>query len=148
MTVSPLFETSSFDFPEADYLFWTREKLRNADTDLQGHVNNAVLASLFEAGRIEVLRNPRMEDTFRKSVIVVARLLINFRKELFYPGEVSVGSRVSRIGRSSLDFQQTIFAANGEVATAEATCVLLDKINRKPMEVPEAVRAVLTGQAR
>ena len=34
--------------PDLDlYPFWTEEKLRNADTDRQGHVNNAVFATFF-----------------------------------------------------------------------------------------------------
>jgi acyl-CoA thioester hydrolase len=130
---------------EADFRFWTEEKLRNADTDKQGHVNNAVMASLFEAGRIEVLESPELAEVRRVTNIVVVKLLIHFRRELFFPGRVKVGTRVPRIGRTSLDFEAAIFAANGVVATAEATCVLLDQATRKPTEVPAAMRAFLTG---
>ena len=33
----------------------THEKLRYADTDRQGHVNNAVFATMLETGRVELL---------------------------------------------------------------------------------------------
>lgn len=130
---------------ESDYRFWTEEKLRNNDTDLQGHVNNAVIATLFEAGRIETLGRPEIAQVRSVTSIVVVKLLIHFRRELFFPGRVKVGTRVPRIGRTSLDFEAAIFAANGVVATAEATCVLLDRASRKPTGVPAAMRAFLTG---
>ena len=130
----------------ADYRFWTEEKLRNADTDQQGHVNNANIATFFESGRIDILSAPAIAQVRAVTSIVVVRMLTNFRKELFFPGKVRVGTRVARVGRTSLTFEQTIHAANGEVATAEATCVLIDKATRKPTPVPEALRAYLTGQ--
>lgn len=128
-----------------DYRFWTEEKLRNADTDLQGHVNNAVMATLFEAGRIEVMGSPEIAEVRRQTSLVVVKLLINFRRELFFPGTVRVGTRVPRVGRTSFDFDAAIFAANGVVATAEATCVLLDRATRKPTAVPDGMRVFLTG---
>ncbi len=130
---------------KSEYRFWTEEKLRNADTDQQGHINNAIQATLFEAGRIEVFASAELRDIFKTNNIVVARLLINFKKELHFPGTVQIGTRVSRIGKSSIDFQQTVFGANGEVATAEASCVLLDRITRRPAEVTAEARKFLMG---
>jgi acyl-CoA thioester hydrolase len=130
---------------ESTYRFWTEEKLRNADTDQQGHINNAIQSTLFEAGRIEVLASPALQEVFAVNNIVVVRLLINFKKELFFPGTVKVGTRVSRVGKSSIDFQQAVFGPEGEVASAEATCVLLDRQSRKPVEVSAAARKFLMG---
>ena len=129
-----------------DYRFWTEEKLRNTDTDRQGHVNNGVMSSFFEAGRIEILDAPQIAAIRAVTSIVVVRMLINFKQELFYPGTVRVGSSVTRVGRTSFDFLQAIVAANGLVATAEATCVLMDRASRKPTPVPDLLRAYLTGQ--
>ena len=139
-------EQGKTDEASAQYRFWCEEKLRNADTDLQGHVNNAIIATFFEAGRIELLADPAMAHIRRATAIVVARSLINFKKELFFPGSVRVGTRVSRVGRTSLDFDSALFAANGIVATAEVTCVLIDKGSRKPVPIPEEFRKYLTGE--
>jgi acyl-CoA thioester hydrolase len=136
---------TDFAIPEAQYRFWTEEKLRNADTDLQGHVNNAVMSSFFEAGRIEVLTDPAIAQIRAATRIVVVKMLINFKKELFFPGRVKIGTGVSKIGRTSLEFVQAIHAANGEVASAEATCVLMDRETRKPTPVPEEMRRFLVG---
>lgn len=129
-----------------EYRFWTEEKLRNADTDQQGHVNNAIQATLFEAGRIEVFASAELQEVFKAHNIVVVRLLITFKKELHFPGMVQIGTRVTRIGKSSIDFQQVVFGPSGEVASAEATCVLLERTTRKPAEVPRLAREFLMGK--
>ena len=41
-----------------DFRFWTEEKLRNADTDQFRHVNNAAIATFFEAARMEIFASP------------------------------------------------------------------------------------------
>lgn len=125
------------------YPFWTDEKLRNADTDRQGHVNNAVIATLFEAGRIEVLTDPRIATRPATTSIVVVRLLIDYRKELFFPGSVRIGSRIGRVGNTSFVFEQTLQSPDGEVAHAEATCVLIDLATHKPTPVPDTLRRFL-----
>jgi len=112
---------------DAEYPVWCEEKLRNADTDQQGHVNNAVIAAL---------------DAIRaSSLFVIVRVVIDYKRELFYPGVVRVGSRVTEIGRTSFKFEQTLRSGEHEVARAEATCVLLDLATRKPTPVPDTVRA-------
>ena len=131
---------------EDQYRFWTEEKLRNADTDQQGHVNNAIFATFFEAARIDVMSRPEVGEIRAVTQIVVVRTVINFRKELFFPGMVRIGTRVPRIGRTSLDFAHVLLGADGEVADSEATLVLLDRATRKPMAVPEKLRVYLTGQ--
>ena len=128
---------------ETDYPFWCEEKLRNADTDQQGHINNAVMASFFEAGRMEVFAHPVLDRIRANSLFVIARVVIDYKRELFYPGVVRIGSRVSEIGRSSFKFEQTLRSGEWEVARAEATCVLLDLASRKPTPVPEDARSVL-----
>ena len=125
------------------YPFWTEEKLRNADTDRQGHVNNAVFATFFEAGRIEVLGDPRITAITASTSIVVVRLLIDYQKELFFPGRVRIGTRTTKVGRTSFQFEQSLQSVDGEHGHAEATCVLIDKASRKPTPVSEALRSFL-----
>ncbi len=131
---------------DSEYRFWTDEKLRNADTDQQGHVNNAIFSTFFEAARIDVVSRPEIAAIRAVTQIVVVRTIINFRKELFFPGHVRIGTRVPRIGRSSLDFAHVLIGADGVAADSEATLVLLDRATRKPIAVPDPLRSYLTGQ--
>jgi acyl-CoA thioesterase FadM len=40
----------------SDFSFWTDEKLRIADTDHNGHINNGAIGQFCEAGRAELIQ--------------------------------------------------------------------------------------------
>ena len=131
------------------FRLWTREKLRNPDTDQFGHVNNAAMASFFEAGRMELFAKRPADPPPANLQLVVVRLLMNFHKELYYPGEVAIGSVVTRVGRSSFDVAQGLFAGDDCIASAQATCVAFDGEQRRSTEIPGPLRDYLGGpQAR
>ena len=71
---------------------WTTDVLRFGDTDMLGHVNNAVFATLCESGRVDFYRK-RLDDALPLGAFwVIVRLVIDFRAELHYPGEVRTGT--------------------------------------------------------
>ena len=92
----------------AHYPVHTLEKLRYADTDRQGHVNNAVFGTLVEAGRVTFLYDPKRPLTPPGTQFVIAELTIRFLSELNWPGEVTVGTGVARIGNGSFVLDQVI----------------------------------------
>jgi acyl-CoA thioester hydrolase len=122
------------------YKTWTFDKLRFADTDLNGHVNNAAFATFCESGRVAFLYDDQDPWAPPGHAFVVVRLAIDFRAELFYPGSVDIGTRVSRIGRSSFTMAQGVF--NGELcaATAESVCALIDAGERRAVALPDGLR--------
>ena len=121
----------------------TAEKLRFADTDQHGHVTNAVFAVFFQNARLEVLREHRVPPA--DGLVILARLDIAFLSELHWPGEVTVGTRVDRIGRASLQLAQAIFSSGRCCAAATSTCVLVDRASRRPMPWPEHTIAALSA---
>jgi acyl-CoA thioester hydrolase len=134
----------STQFPTPDHFrFWSSEKLRNADTDQFRHVNNASIASFLEAGRMELFASPAISQVMNGLNVVVGRLSIEFYAEIFYPGELNIGSRVSRLGRSSFEVLQGIFRDGTCVASAVASCVLLE--GGRPHAIPDDVRLHLVG---
>jgi acyl-CoA thioester hydrolase len=74
---------------------------------------------------------------------VVARLDINFLKELQWPGTVDIGTGTAEIGRSSYVFAQALFCDGVCVATARATLVMIDAQTRRARPLPEEVVARL-----
>lgn len=128
-------------------LFLSEEKLRNADTDQQGHINNAVMATFFESGRIEILSDPAIASSRELASVVVVRVEIDYKKELFFPGVVQVRSKVVHVGRTSFRFEHTLIAGSEEIASGTATCVLVDRESRKPVAVPTAMREFFSAKA-
>lgn len=128
----------------AEFRFWTEEKLRNADTDQFGHVNHAVLATFFEAGRMELFRARPPEPGMADVEIMVVRLSMSFHREAHYPGNIAIGACVKRVGNASFDVVQGLFDREGCIASAEATCVLIDHQSRRPVRASDTLRQYLT----
>jgi acyl-CoA thioester hydrolase len=122
----------------ADYPFRTSDKIRFGDTDRVGHVNNAVFSTLFELGRVEMLLMPPAPPLEPGTAIVIVRLVIDFKAELNWPGEVMIGTRVAGIGRSSVKIEQALFQNGKCAATAENVIVLMDEATRRSRPLPEA----------
>ena len=65
------------DFPSI-----THDKIRYADTDRQGHVNNAVFSTFLETGRVEVLYSKEEPILEGNASFVIASLHMDFRNEI------------------------------------------------------------------
>lgn len=130
----------------SSYGIWTHDKLRYNDTDRQGHVNNAVFATFCETGRVSFLYDETLNLAGPGANFVVVRLEIDFRAELFYPGQADIGTRVLVIGRSSFRVGQGIFKGDLCVATAESVVVLLDEVARKAKPLMPQLRQWLEAR--
>lgn len=125
------------------YPHWTRDVLRYADTDRQGHVNNAVFSVFLESGRVSILYDPDAPLAPEGASFVIARLEMDFRAEMRWPGEVAIGTAVTRLGRSSMTLGQGIFVDGACVATAHTVIVLMDEETRKSRPFPDETREAL-----
>jgi|GEM_PF-219143 len=123
----------------------TYEKLRYADTDRQGHVNNAVFSSMLETGRVEVLYDPGKPLASADCSFVIASLTLNFRSEITWPGQVEIGTRVSNIGRSSVNLEQALFQNDCCVATANTVIVQMNNATRLSQPFSETAAAQLAS---
>ncbi len=117
--------------------------IRYSDLDGQGHVNNAVYATYFEFARTELFFTIAPELMPKGAEPVLARLEIDYRRELFYPGTIEIGIAVLDIGGSSLRFAQAVFRDRACIASGVAVIVKLDSDTRKSSKWTEAERATL-----
>jgi acyl-CoA thioester hydrolase len=126
-----------------DFVGRTNDIIRFGDLDPQGHVNNTVFATFFETGRVMLLREPGNELGAPGATTVLAQLDISFLRELHWPGEVTIGTGTTKIGRSSYSFLQAIFHEGQCAAIANATMVMIDAATRRARALPEDVIARL-----
>ena len=110
--------------------------IRFADMDRQGHVNNAVYPTYFESGRVGFIYDPENGLQVEGCTTVLARLEIDFLKELRWPGTVEVGTGIAEIGRTSYVFAQAIFHDGACAARGRSTMVLIDRGTRKARALP------------
>ncbi|HEY8102457.1 MAG TPA: thioesterase family protein [Burkholderiaceae bacterium] len=123
----------------------TYEKLRYADTDRQGHVNNAVFATMLETGRVELFYNRNNPLASANCAFVVASLTLNFLSEINWPGRVDIGTRVASVGRSSVTVEQALFQDGRCVATGQTVVVQMNEATRRSHPLGDDALAYLSG---
>ncbi len=126
--------------PLSDYPRTTFDKLRYNDTDRQGHVNNAVFATLLETGRVEFLYAPDGALHDPGCAFVIANLALSFLKEITWPGQVDIGTGVTDVGRSSFTLAQALYQHGECVATAQTTIVQMNEDTRRSHPLSDATR--------
>ncbi len=133
---------------ECSLIHETPIHIRYSDTDLNGHVNNAVYATYMEESRISFL-----QEVFpgQRLPLVIASLHIDFRQETRYPEHTDVVARtwLTRLGRSSFEFFCQIVSVRGEVM-CEGTAVVVhyDFEKRKSAPLPDWAREKLLPYVR
>lgn len=123
-----------------DFPIRSHDKVRYGDTDRQGHVNNAVFATFLETGRVEILADGNHPLAASGCAFVIARLELDFRAEITWPGTVEIGTRVASIGTSSMTLEQAVFQNGKIAANAKTVIVQMDETTRKSSPLtPSAV---------
>jgi len=131
--------------PLDGYALRTFDTLRYGDTDRQGHVNNAVFSTFLESGRVALLYNPDAQWADPEAAFVIARLVLDFRDEVNWPGRIDIGTRVASVGRSSLTLHQGLFQDGRCVATAETVIVHMDETTRRSKPLSDTAVRCLNG---
>ncbi len=125
------------------YRFWTEERVRFADLDALGHVNNNAIGVYFEQARVLLVHDCGGFQDETPWTVVLARSVVEYKAELLYPATVRVGVRVLKVGNTSVVLGLAIFQGDRVIATQEAVCVIVDKAAHRPTPVPDDLRAVL-----
>ena len=128
-----------------DFPLITFDKVRYADTDRQGHVNNANFATFLETGRVEVLYNPEYPLLSEQSSFVIASLKLDFLREISWPGQVDTGTGILKIGNSSIKIFQKLFQDGFCVANAVTVVVQVDDRTRRGSPLTDKAKKTLEG---
>lgn len=130
------------DFPHR-----TVVTIRFRDLDRQGHVNNAVFATYFEAGRVVILYDDSHGLLAPGTSFVLAHLSIDYLGEVHWPGDIEIGTAIAAVGNSSLRVSQALFVAGRCVATADNTLVMVNRDTRRPQPFAPAHAARIRASA-
>ena len=118
---------------------------RFGDTDALGHINHASYATYAETARLVFFRSlgaldPRMVRDSRSSPHGG-----DYRRQASYFDRVHVDTRVAAIGRKSMTLAQQIYANDALAAEVKAVMVAFDYARQETREVPDGLRAELSG---
>jgi acyl-CoA thioester hydrolase len=123
-----------------------------------GHLNNAVYYQLFDTAINAWINTTTGLDPITTPALgIVAESGCRYFSELQFPQHLVVGLAVTRLGRSSVTYRLGVFRGAGnepaEYAAQPATAlghwvhVYVDRVTRKSVPIPDAVRALLVTAA-
>jgi acyl-CoA thioester hydrolase len=130
------------------YRHWTPVTIRFCDQDSLAHVNNVALAAYVEAARTAYIYELIKKSGMEGLEFILARVVIDFVRELHYPGAVEVGARLTRVGNKSLTTGYGVFRGDDCIATSECVNVFYDMQTRKTVVPPDSVRETLEAELR
>ena len=138
-------ETSFDPTDPASYPHWADERVRYSDTDALGHVNNNAYGVYFETARLHFFRDSGIK-LGRTRAAVVVRITMNFLRELTWPNDVRIGTRMTRLGGKSFTYAQALFVGDRCHATAETVSAMFDLETRQSFPLPDELRARFASQ--
>jgi acyl-CoA thioester hydrolase len=116
------------------------------DNDHYGHVNNVTYYSFFDTAVNAFLIEATNTDIRDLPAIgVVAESSCRFLKAITFPETVHAGLAVERLGASSVVYAIALFRAEDEApcAIGRFVHVYVDRVSRRPVPIPEGIRAVV-----
>lgn len=130
----------------AEYPHFLALPTRWMDNDVYGHVNNALYYGFFDTAINQYLVNEGGLDIIRGRVIAfAAESLCQYLQPVAFPEVVEVGLRVGKIGNSSVRYELAIFKVGDlfAAATGYFVHVFVDRETRRPVPMPQSIRAAL-----
>jgi len=116
--------SDDFDLTKREnFTFWTNEIFRFADLDALNHLNNIASAVYCETARADFFVKKLGHDFSANINWMLANINLTYLAPVDYPNDISIGTRIKRIGNSSLIIQQGLFAGDTCFSTAETVLV-------------------------
>lgn len=128
------------------YRYFVPITTRWSDNDVYGHVNNVTYYSYFDTAANHYLIREGGLDIERSPVIgIVVESQCHYHAPLTYPQALRAGLRVDKLGNRSVTYGIAIFAEGSDTAAAQGhfAHVFVDRATRRPVAIPEALRAAL-----
>jgi acyl-CoA thioester hydrolase len=122
----------------------TEITLRFADMDPQWHLNNVRVGEYYQEGRVAFFRHLHQDLGYKRaqgSRTLVVHQSIDYLSEVTYPGSISIGIGVSKIGTTSWSLAMGMFK-DGRCAGLSTTVVVYG-LKTGPAPIPDEYRALL-----
>ncbi|MDK2597493.1 acyl-CoA thioesterase [Pseudoalteromonas obscura] len=117
---------------------------RFSETDVLGHINNTVLPVWFEAARAPIFKIFTPDLNPRNWKLIVAKVEVTFKGELFYGQEVEIKTMIERVGNSSFVILQQAWQHGECCAEGRTTMVRYDFAAKASQSLDERERTALS----
>lgn len=114
-----------------------------SEIDSFGHINNLAILRYVQSARVQLLEMLGLMPLENISAVVAA-ISCQFRRPLYYPGDVTVRSKVGEIKTTSFAIKHEVFDDKGECAAeAEDIMVLFDFREGTKVALPDGLKSRL-----
>jgi acyl-CoA thioester hydrolase len=116
-----------------------------SDLDVYEHVNNVNIIRYLQSARVNIWEKSGLyksyNETNRGPMLVSSK--VDFKKSLFYPGNITIKSRVGYIKNSSFSLEHVILNEKGEICIeARDVAVCFDFNTEKTYNIPDDLRTI------
>ena len=124
---------------------------RWSDEDVYGHVNNVVHYLMFDtAVNGWLIESTGLDIRALPAIGVVVETSCRYFAQLRFPDVITAGIALERLGRTSVVYRLALFApgAAEPAAVGRFVHVYVDAASRRPVAIPDEIRAVLAPLAK
>lgn len=134
--------------PTTEHNFPVKLQLRIdwSELDYFGHVNNVSFFKYIQASRVNYWDKIGLTESHKNTNIgpMLASCKCDFKKPLFYPGQVTILARVDFIKNTSFSICHQIIDENGEIAAEAQDIMVMFDFNRNEKVVfPIALKELI-----
>lgn len=130
--------------PEQHFTVALKLRIDWSELDYFGHVNNVSFFKYIQASRVNYWDQVGLTASHRATNIgpMLASSKCDFKRPLFYPGNIDILSRVEFIGNTSFSIVHRILDDQGEVAAeAQDVMVMFDFNKNEKIPFPPDLRS-------
>lgn len=118
----------------------TEFRVRFADLDSMGHLNNIAVLQLLETGRVDYMVDLGL-GTHDVLTYALVSLHCDFRAQGHYGELLTCGTKIARFGRTSFVIEHEVWKPDGTtVATASSTMVTMGEDTTRSAPIPDGWR--------
>lgn len=117
--------------------------LRWSDQDLNAHVNNARVVTLFEEARLQA--SAAWLGAAHPGPRLVRSLTVDYLRPLHYREDTTALVWVARLGRTSFVMHHELHQHGRSCSVGRTVMVHVDERTGRPLEVDQSTRAALTA---
>ena len=116
------------------------------DQDMFQHVNNAIYFRWFESSRVQYWHQSGLFEALQESGFgpILASVTCNYKKQIRFPDTVLIGTKVEKLGISSVTLSHDVFSTsnNAVSATGKSVIVMFDYKSQHPVPIEATFREI------
>tara|TARA_B100000965_G_C19515218_1_gene723869 strand:- start:467 stop:895 length:429 start_codon:yes stop_codon:yes gene_type:complete len=123
-----------------DYAYFEEMTTRWRDNDVYGHMNNVVFYEYVDTVvNSWLIKTNSLVIPSGPIIGLVVETRCTYFSEIGFPGVLTVGLKVNRIGESSVQYEVGLFSGREEKTAARIlfTHVCVDSNSKKPVKIPD-----------